>query len=81
MQIEHNPNERRETNAIYWILWPIIALGWLGSWYFDLIQWHSVALGGFTMAVLVTWATEVTGNKVPDWMAKNAQDINKGWDV
>lgn len=68
MQIEHNPNEKRPTNTIWWVAWGIVALGWI--WYFTYREFdrESLALGGLTGMLLATWAIEVTGNKVPDWM-------------
>jgi hypothetical protein len=68
MQIDHEPNERRQTNTIWWVLWPILALQWIATGYFWGFDWHQLALGGFTGLVLATWAIEVTGNKVPRWM-------------
>lgn len=66
MQIEHNPNERRETNAIWWLIWPFIGLQWLGYLYFNSVDWWPIALGFLTGGVLATWAIEITANKVPD---------------
>lgn len=69
--IEHIPNEKRPTNAVWWILWPVIAFGWIVFYVNDMIDWRSVALGGATLGVLATWAIEVTGNRVPDsWRSK-----------
>jgi hypothetical protein len=70
--IEHNPHEKRPTNAIWWILWPSVALLWV--WYLSFydFDWPAVAIGGFTMFVLSTWAIEVTGNKVPDSWRSNS---------
>lgn len=69
--IEHDPDEKRPGNGIWWIVWPAIALGWVGFVYFDMIDWPSAAIGGLTMGVLATWAIEVTGNKVPaSWRGK-----------
>lgn len=65
-QIEHNPHEKRPTNAIWWVLWPIIGLSWVGYFWFRDADLWSLALGGFTGMMLATWAIEITGNKVPD---------------
>lgn len=65
MEIEHNPNEKRPTNAVWWVLWPIIALAWVGQWYFDGFDWTQIALGAFTGMALASWAIEITGNQVP----------------
>lgn len=70
--IEHNPHERRLGNGIWWALWPIIGLLWLGTWYYWGFNWHQIFLGGFTGLALATWATEITGNKTPEWMASAA---------
>jgi uncharacterized membrane protein YoaK (UPF0700 family) len=64
--IEHNPYERRPTNTIWWVLWLIVAALWV--WYLSFFEfdWPAIALGGFTMGVLVSWSVDITGNKVPD---------------
>lgn len=67
--IDHNPYERKMTNRIWWIIWPIIGLQWVGYLYFRDPDWWSLALGGMTLGVLATWAIEITGNKVPSWMS------------
>lgn len=69
--IEHIPHERRLGNGIWWVLWPMIGLLWLGTWYFWGFNWHQLLLGVGTGGVLATWAIEITGNKVPDsWRGK-----------
>jgi hypothetical protein len=71
MEIDHDPHERRPDNRIWWVLWPIIAFCWVVFYWNGMIDWRSVALGGFTAGVLATWAIEITGNKVPDsWRGK-----------
>lgn len=67
-EIDHNPNEKHPTNAIWFIIWPIIAALWFGTWFFFGFNWHQLALGFGTGGVLATWAIEVTGNKTPEWM-------------
>lgn len=69
--IDHNEHEKRPTNAIWWVIWPIVALQWVGYLYFREFDWWSIALGAGTGLVLATWAIEITGNKVPDsWRSK-----------
>jgi hypothetical protein len=64
--IEHSDYEKRPTNTVWWVLWVIIGLVWLGTWRYDGFDWEQIALGFFTGGVLVAWAIEITGNKVPD---------------
>lgn len=64
--IDHNPHERRQTNAIWWIWVVLLALMWAGYLSFFEFDWPSLALGGVSMGVLVSWAVDMTGNKVPD---------------
>lgn len=66
--IDHNPYEKRQTNTIWWVIWPILALCWAWYFYFFDFSWPAIALGIFTGLVLATWAIEITGNKVPEWM-------------
>lgn len=73
-EIDHEPEERRPTNRIWWVAGIII----LGLWVTQLIrsgpesfEWDQIALGGFTVGILALWAIEITGNKVPDsWRGK-----------
>ncbi|MFD9897463.1 hypothetical protein [Mesorhizobium sp. NPDC059025] len=65
MQIEHDPNEQRPTNAIWWGLWLMVAFSWVGYLYFNSPDWWAIGLGGFTMGTLATFAIEKTGNKWP----------------
>lgn len=67
-QIDHNPNEKRPSNGIWWILWIMIAFQWVAYFSFREPDWWSICIGGFTAGVLALWAIEMTGNKVPDWM-------------
>ena len=70
-QINHNPHEKRLGNGIYWAVAAILIFSWLGYFYFRAPDWWSLALGGFTAGALVTWAIEITGNKVPEsWRPK-----------
>jgi len=69
--IEHIPNEKRQTNTIWWLLWPLIGLLWLWYLYFFTFDWVPIALGLGTGSVLATWAIEITGNKAPDWMVNS----------
>jgi prepilin signal peptidase PulO-like enzyme (type II secretory pathway) len=64
--IEHNGHEKRPTNAIWWALWIIVGLQWVGTAYFFDFNWHQIALGAFTGMLLASWAIDITGNKVPD---------------
>ncbi len=64
--IEHNPHEKRQSNAIWWFWWPALAVLWTGYLIFFEFDWPSIAIGGLTMGILVTWSMEMTGGKVPD---------------
>lgn len=65
-EIEHNPNERRFGNGVWWFLWVAVPTLWIGYIYFSEPDWMSVAMGAFTAAVFVSWAVDITGNKTPD---------------
>lgn len=67
-EIDHNPHEKRPGNGIWWLLWPIIGLLWVGTGYFWGFNWPQILLGVGTGGILATWAIEITGNKAPDWM-------------
>jgi hypothetical protein len=72
--IEHDPNENRpQSNSVWWVLWPLIGLQWVGYLYFQPADWWGLALGLGTGAILATWAVEMTGNKVPSWMAGSSR--------
>lgn len=65
MKIEHNPNERRPTNTIWWVLWAVVVLQWIAYFYFRDPDWWSIAIGAFSMGVLATFAIEISGNQRP----------------
>jgi hypothetical protein len=65
--IDHNPDERRPSNGIWWAAWGIVALLWVTQ-AFQGFDWPQMMLGVGTGAVLATWAIEITGNKAPSWM-------------
>lgn len=66
MQIEHIPNEKPPTNTIWWVAWPLVVFCWFGYLYVNEPDWWAICLGGFTMAILTTWAIDITGNKTPE---------------
>lgn len=70
--IDHNPHEKRQTMAIWFAVWPLIAVFWIGCLYFGWIDWTSVFLGLGTGCALAIWATEITGNEVPESWRKAA---------
>lgn len=73
MQIEHNPHEKRPTNAVYWVLGTALLFSWSCYFYFRDPDWWPLALGWLSGMVLATWAIEITGDKVPDsWRGKPA---------
>jgi hypothetical protein len=63
--IDHIPNEQRPSKALWWVLWAAVILLWVWYLYFFEFDWPAIAIGGFTMGVLITWSVEMTGNKVP----------------
>lgn len=66
--IDHNPQEQRPTNRIWWVLLAILVFAWIGTGVFFGFDWHQIGLGGFTGIVLALWAIEITGDKTPEWM-------------
>jgi hypothetical protein len=52
--IDHNPHERRLGNGIWWLAWTIVALLWLGAWYFWGFDWHQVLLAFVTGSMRAT---------------------------
>lgn len=72
--IDHNPDERRPTNGIWWGAWGVVALLWIGQIYLDgwsSIQWGQIALGGISFGILTLWSLEMKGdNEPPSWMIK-----------
>lgn len=72
-EIDHDPYEPKIDRRPFpwWLCWSVVAFLWVGSVYYGLIQWHSIALGIGTGAILASWAIDKTGNKVPDsWKTK-----------
>lgn len=63
MQIDHNKNERRPTNRLWWALWGFMIVLWGGFATLIGFDWPQILLGMGTGAVLAAWATDLTGNK------------------
>lgn len=63
MRIDHNPHEKRPTNAVWWALWLIVAIGWVGYFWFNTPDWWGICGGFMTGCALAAWAIEITGNK------------------
>lgn len=66
MQIDHDPHEIKPQAGGWLLPWAVVAVGWAGCLYFNMIDWTSVALGAGTGGLLATWAIELTGNRIPD---------------
>lgn len=66
--IDHNPDETRPTNTIWWIAWGIVALLWI--WFLTYREFNrdALALGFITGMFFAIWGIEITGNKLPEWM-------------
>jgi hypothetical protein len=70
-QIDHDPNEFKDKRAGWPSTWLVVALGWAGYLYFHPFDWWSIAIGGGTGAIVVAWAMDLTGGKVPaSWRSK-----------
>ena len=73
--IEPDPDGKwRKEPRIWGPLWVLIAFGWVSYFATREIDWISIAGGGLTGMALATWAIEVTGNKVPEWMGGKRRD-------
>lgn len=72
-QIDHDPEEPKiDRGPGPWrSALVVIALLWAGYLYSFVPDWTAIALGVGTGGVLVAWAIEITGNKVPaSWRTK-----------
>ncbi len=57
--------------TIWWVVLVIVAVLWMGTWYFWGFDWHQISLGVLTGTMLASWAYDMTGGKVPDsWRPK-----------
>lgn len=69
--IEHDPDEFTDKRGNWWLAWSVLALVWAGNLYFFPIDLRSVALGLYTGCIIVAWAMDITGGKVPEsWRTK-----------
>lgn len=66
--IDHNPDETRPGNGIWWLVWGGVALLWI--WYLTYREFdrEALLLGFLTGGILASWAIEISDNKVPEWM-------------
>lgn len=73
MQIDHDPAEPKIDRGpgIWWLVFIMMSFGWAGAWYFDMIDWTSVAMGYSAGALSMAWALEITGNRVSNIWRKD----------
>lgn len=70
-QIDHDPQEFTDKRAGWPSTWLVVGLIWAGNLYFFPFDWRSFALGLLTGCILVAWAMDVTGGKIPmSWRSK-----------
>lgn len=70
-QIDHDPNEFIDKRAGWPSTWLIVGLIWAANLYFFSFYWRSFALGLLTGCILVAWAMDITGGKIPaSWRSK-----------
>lgn len=72
-QIDHDPNEPKiDRSKGGWLsTFAVLGFGFIGLLYYGMIDWTSFFIGGALIGTFVAWATEYTGNKVPDsWRKK-----------
>lgn len=70
-QIDHDPKEPprdRSGNGVWYFYFVFLAFFWAVFFVTSELHWNSFALGGVTGIFLVSWAVDITGNKVPPWM-------------
>ncbi|WP_273727469.1 hypothetical protein [Brucella gallinifaecis] len=73
-QIDHDQNEPKIDRSPFpwWLAWTMVALCWIGFVYYGIVDWYSVALGGFSVGILASWAVDKTGNRIPgSWRGKH----------
>lgn len=73
-QIDHDPNEftARKTAGIWWGCAALLAFVWATTLYLGkAIDWRSAGLGALTFGLILSWAYDITGGKVPaSWRRK-----------
>lgn len=60
---------KKKEPPIWTMLLIMMSLGWFGYFSNNAPDWWGISLAIATGASLAGWAIEITGNKVPDFMA------------
>ena len=68
---------------MWWLLWALVALMWIVTYFVGDVNWTMVGLGGFTMSVVIWWAIDMSGGIVwASWTTeagvKGGPDANRG---
>lgn len=70
-EIDHDPQEFSDKRAGWPSTFVVLVVGWAGYLYFHPFDWWSVAIGGASGALIVAWAMDITGGKIPmSWRSK-----------
>lgn len=65
MIIDHNKDEKRPTNTVWWMAAALLIFNWTTFLMFHDLDWWPVCLGLGSGVLLALWAVEMTGNKIP----------------
>jgi hypothetical protein len=57
---------------MWWMLWAMVTFFWVVTYFEGDVNWTMVSLGAVSMGVLVLWAMEMTGNKLPGSFSRDA---------
>ena len=67
--IEPDSDGRYKPPPRVWLhVFIVTTLMWSGYLYFHTFDWYSIALGFWSGMMLSSWAIDMTGNKLPDFM-------------
>jgi len=69
--IEHNPYEKPQPWWLWWVGWAFVGVVWVSYLMTHGPDWHSLAVGGLTGIMLVSWVADIAGLDTPEsWRRK-----------
>jgi len=60
--------QKKKGPPIWPMAWTMLALFWAAHLYFRTFEYSNFVMGFLTALILVSWAVDITDNKVPDFM-------------
>ncbi|MGK9086088.1 hypothetical protein KXR64_20105 [Brucella intermedia] len=58
-EVDGPQHQKKHLGSFHWgALWSLIALSWICLFYFEIVNFHAVAVAGVSVGVLIAWTVD-----------------------